>query len=186
MKEPARKLAPLVIKDAMVQREVDQLRSMGAEPDVAAVDRYAVAQLERAAMRNAEARLRALARQQKKQRRSKQSAAQQMAAQAGYRFRKLDVAPPPPDKPKFVSACQCGGCIQCRREQRVRDIMRLGGAGDEEMRKLAWELVAVGLRAKAQTGEFGLVTPGLDRARVVTRKIEDILDRSVNSLGQWR
>jgi hypothetical protein len=185
VKGPAVKPSPLAIKEEMVRREVEQVRQMGLEPSVEAADRYAVKQLERAAARNAD-RLKALARNQKKQRKGKQEIAQRMAERNGYRFQRSEAAPQPASKPKFVSSCACGGCIQCRREQRVRDVMRLGGAGDEFMRGLAWELVVIGLRAKAQSGEFGIVKPGLDRARVVTRQIEDVIDKSVNALGQWR
>jgi hypothetical protein len=185
VKQPP-KLAPLTIKDAMVKREVDHLRSMGATPSMADVDRYATAQLERAAAKNADSRLKALTRHQRKQRKHRSSIAEQEATRAGYRFRQVEAGPPKPTGPKFVSVCACGGCIQCRRESRMKEIMRLGLAGDERLQRLAWEIVMVGMRAKAQTGDFKDVALGIDRARMVTREIEDINDRSVPIMGEWR
>lgn len=185
MKQPP-KLAPLTIKDAMVKREVDQLRELGQVPDMAQVDRYATAQLERAAMRNADNRLKALVKRQRKQRKERGSIAEQEAKRAGYRFRQTPEPTDKPAGPKFVSECKCGGCIQCRREGRVRAILRLGLAGDERLKRMAWSIVLIAMRAKAQTGDYRDVAVGLDRARVVTRELEDVCDASVPIMGQWR
>jgi len=171
----------------MVQREVEHQRQTGQQVSAADAERYAVAQLERAAARNADVRLAALTRRQRKQRRSNQTIAEQQAKHAGYRFVQRDAAAPAPAaRPKFVSQCACGGCIQCKRERRVKEIMRLGLAGDARLQLLAWEIVMVGMRARAQAGDFKDIALGLDRARMVTREIEDINDRSVPVMGQWR
>jgi hypothetical protein len=185
VKEPP-KLPAHVVKDVMVRREVEHLRAMGTTPIMTEVDRYATARLERAAALNADTRLKALARRQRKQRRQHRSSiAEQEAARAGYRFRQ-EAPGAAPAGPKFVSVCACGGCIQCRRELRMKEILRLGLAGDTRLQLLAWEIVMVGMRARAQSGDFQDVAAGLDRARLVTREIEDINDRSVPVMGEWR
>lgn len=166
------------VKDQMLARETAWLRSLGVEVRSRAVDANIDRGLARLAARKREARQVSIRRDVTPMR-----TAEKLAAASGAKLirrpLRQQVRPPP------YLCKRCGLCVRCRREARAQRIIDLGRDGDTRIRPLALELVRVALRAHSQVAEFEHLSPH-DANRVITRVIEDVCDRSVSMMGEWR
>lgn len=166
------------VKDQMLARETAWLRSLGVEVNRRAVDINIDRGLARLAARDREGRQVPIRRDTTTLR-----TAERLAEKAGAQLIRRPLRQTPKAPPY---ACKkCGTCTRCRREARATRVLELGRAGDTRLRPYALELVRVALRAQAGVGEFdGL--GGDDANRAITRVVEDVCDRTVPMMGQWR
>lgn len=103
-------------------------------------------------------------------------------------------APPQLVKPRPSPCNWCGLCVTCKREARLRRIMREAREGDYRARGLVMELVAMAFAAQKRSDykdSLGRELPfsrlqGRDRARATTAGAEWVCDRSAAFMGDWR
>ena len=84
-----------------------------------------------------------------------------------------------------LSPCgRCGTCRRCKREKRVFLMTQKAKAGDLKYVVILWNLGIYAQQAKDGTGPFVGIKPR-DANRMVIRKLEDVCDGTVPSLGPW-
>lgn len=166
------------VKEQMLARETAWLRSLGVQVRSRTVDASIERGLQRLAARKRESRKVAVQRDVTTMR-----TAEKLAERAGARLIRRPLRQAPKAPPYLCK--RCGTCIRCRREARALRIIELGRAGDMRMRTLALEIVRVGLRSHAKIAEFEHLSPR-DANRAITRVVEDVCDRSVSMMGEWR
>lgn len=173
------------IKDTLIQRDATWLRSVGVEPSARQIDEHVTAGLDKAAAKARERRKAPQVVAPAPAPPPVENGATVIAREAGYDLtigaRKRRAVP----GPVAYSCGKCGTCVRCRRELRAMNILRMARQGDDRLKPLASIIIGASVRAQAGLGEFdGL--GGHDKARILTRIIEDVCDRSVPVGGAWR
>lgn len=191
MTKPA-KPTPHAVKDAMVRRETDWLRTLGGTVSSRDVESRVNRGMERLYARKREAKPKAPGpvsgtsdrRQQRRKALEEKSGG------------KIWVKPARPVAQRGPKCGNCGLCFGCKRAARLRKIQELGRQGDLACSMLAWDAYAL-TNALLSGGTYKDVLGNVyafgemharDRRRASNAAFERILDRSVNvsGLGEWR
>lgn len=85
-----------------------------------------------------------------------------------------------------LSPCgRCGTCIRCKREKRVFAMSIKARAGDLKFAVVLWRLAMYAQQAQDGTGRFAGVSPS-DANRMVIRRLEEVCDATIPTMGEWR
>lgn len=85
-----------------------------------------------------------------------------------------------------LSPCgRCGTCVRCKREKRVFAMSLKAREGDHKFTVILWRLAMYAQQAQDGTGPFVGTNPA-DANRMVIRKLEEVCDATVPTMGPWR
>lgn len=93
-----------------------------------------------------------------------------------------------PQKVKLLKMSPCGRCGTCRRcmcERRILAISQKANAGDQKLLELMWPFALMATHAANRTGPF-LGVRQRDVDRILARASEDLCDKSIRLMGEWR
>lgn len=95
------------------------------------------------------------------------------------------VARKPPTRHELSPCGRCGLCRRCKREKRVYAMILKARAGDMYYAQIVLNLHVYATHAKNGTGPFLGMNPR-DANKAVIRRLEDICDASIMTMGPWR
>jgi hypothetical protein len=84
-----------------------------------------------------------------------------------------------------LSPCgRCGTCRRCKREKRIFAMSQKAKQGDLKFALVLWRLGMYAQQAQDGTGPFVGVSPR-DANRMVIRRLEEVCDATVRTMGPW-
>ena len=85
-----------------------------------------------------------------------------------------------------LSPCgRCGTCKRCKAEKRVFAMSLKAKQGDLKFAVVLWQLAMYAQQAQDGTGKFVGIKPA-DANRMVIRRLEEVCDATVPTMGEWR
>jgi hypothetical protein len=180
--KPGQKADPHAVKDAMIRREADWLKTLGGLVSSREIEERVDRGMERLYARRREAVPPKLKRPARKQ---------QVQAKPGEKVWRKPAAP---QRQRGPQCKWCGVCVDCKRATRLRTIQDLGRKGDPACEAMSWDFVALvnafvkGSPYRDYMGryvDFGEISAA-QRTRVFIGAFESICDRSVATMGTWR
>jgi hypothetical protein len=189
--KPGSKPTPHEVKDSMVRREADWLKTLGGTVSTREIESRVNRGLERLYARRREAVPEKLRPTKPQSNDRQQRTLDRLTAKSGG---EMWIKPAAPIRQRGPRCKWCGVCVDCKRASRLRTIQTLGRQGDTDCAMMSWDFVALVnafTKGSAYRDVLGRAVNFADmrpaqRRKVFVGAIESICDRSVSKMGAWR
>lgn len=192
MSKPGNKPTPHEVKDSMVRRESNWLKTLGGTVSAREIEGRVNRGMERLYARKREAvPAKAAPKKVQPAQTRQERTLDKLTAKSGG---KMWIKPAAPVYQRGPKCKWCNVCMDCKRAARLRTIQNLGRQGDTDCAMMAWDFVAL-VNAFTKGGpyrdalgravDFSEMRP-VQRRKVFVGAIESICDRSVSKMGAWR